>query len=98
MGVWNLDRELRRLLLQNGYPEDINDVLNKNKNNEQEPIATVPKKYVIVLLPYIDLHSNLITKRLKSCVIRFYSFVNVKVIFQNIWRIKSFLTSKDRLN
>ena len=61
-------------------------------------VATVPKKDVIILLPYIGLHSNLITKRLKSCVNRFYSFVNVKVIFQNTRRIKSFFPYKDRLN
>ena len=55
--------------------------------------------YYIILLPYIGLHSNLITKRLKSCVNRFYSFVNViKVIFQNTRRIKSFFPYKDRLN
>ena len=75
--------DLKRLLLQNGYPQgiitfNINDVLNKNKNKPKEPVATVPKKDVIILLPYIGLHSNLITKRLKSCVNRFYSFVNVK--------------------
>ena len=56
------------------------------------------QKDVIVLLPYIGLHSNLITRRLKSCVNRFYSFVNVKVIFQNTRRIKSFFPYKDRLN
>ena len=55
-------------------------------------------KDVIILLPYIGLHSNLITKRLKSCVSRFYSFVNVKVIFQTTRRIKSFFPYKDRLN
>ena len=95
--------DLKRLLLQNGYPQgiitfNINDVLNKNKNKPKEPVATVPKKDVIILLPYIGLHSNLITKRLKSCVNRFYSFVNVKVIFQNTRRIKSFFPYKDRLN
>ena len=96
--------DLKRLLLKNGYPPriitfNINDVLNKNKNTPNEPVATVPKKDVIVVLPYyIGLHSNLITKRLKSCVNRFYSFVNVKVIFQNTRRIKSFFPYKDRLN
>ena len=93
--------DLKRLLLQNGYPQgiitfNINDVLNKNKPNE--PVATVPKKDVIVVLPYIGLHRNLITKRLKSCVNCFYSFANVKVIFQNTRRIKSFFPYKDRLN
>ena len=87
--------DLKRLLLQSGYPQgiltfNINDVLNKNMNNPNGPFATVPQKDVIVLLPYIGLHSNLITKRLKSCVTRFYSFVNVKITFQNTRRIKSF--------
>ena len=35
---------------------------------------------------------NHITKRLNSCVNRFYSFVNAKVIFQNTRRIKFFST------
>ena len=61
-------------------------------------MATVPKKDVIILLPYIGLHSNFITKRLKSCIYRFYSFVNIKVIFQNTWRIKYFFPYKGRLN
>ena len=64
-------KDLKSLLLQKGYPQgiitfNINDVLNKNKNKPNEPVATVPKKDVIVLLPYVGLHSNLITKRLKS--------------------------------
>ena len=39
-----------------------------------------------------------VTKHLKSCVNPVYSFVNVKVIFQNIRRIKSLFPYKDRLN
>ena len=43
--------DLRKLLLQNGYPQgiitfNINDVLNKNKNKPNEPIATVPPKKI----------------------------------------------------
>ena len=95
--------DLKRLLLQNGYPQgiitfNINDVLNKNRNKPNDPVATVLKKDVIILLPYLGLHSNHVTKRLKSCVNRFYSFVNVKVIFQNTRRMKSFFPYKDRLN
>ena len=62
------------------------------------------KKDVIIYYPLTDmgLHSNHITKRLKSSVNRFYFFVNVKVIFQNIRRIKSFfpdnLSILDHLN
>ena len=97
-------KDLRKLLLQNGYPQgvitfNINDVLNKNKNKPNNPVqATVPKKDILIVLPYLGLHSNQVTKRLKSCVNNFYSFVNLKIIFQNTRRIKSFFPYKDRLN
>ena len=45
----------------------------KYKNIKQQQSS---KK--MLLLHYIGLHSNHITKRLKSCVNRFYSFVDVK--------------------
>ena len=62
------------------------------------PISTVPKKDFIILLPYLGSESNQISKRLKSCVNRFYSIANVKVIFLNTRRIKYFFAYKDRLN
>ena len=52
----------------------------------------------LILLPYLGLESNQISKRLKSCVYNFYSFVNLRIIFQNTRRIKSFFPYKDRLN
>ena len=51
------------------------------------------------VLPYLGLpQSNQISKRLKSRVHHFYSCVNLKIIFQNPCRIKSFFPYKDRLN
>jgi len=78
--------DLRKLLLQNGYPQEIitynvNDVLNRNRNKPRSPVSTVPKKDIINLLPYLGLQSNQISQRLKSCVYNFYSFVNLKIIF-----------------
>ena len=95
--------DLRRLLLQNGYPQgiityNINDVLNRNRNKPRSPVSTVPKKDIIILLPYLGLQSNQISQRLRSCVYNFYSFVNLKIIFQNNCRIKSFFPYKDCLN
>ena len=95
--------DLRKLLLQNGYPQgiityNVNDVLNRNRNKPKSPVPMVPKKDIIILLPYLGLQSNQISKRLKSCVYNFYSFVNLKIIFQNDCRIKSFFRYKDRLN
>lgn len=96
-------KDLRNLLLQNGFPLGIinfhmNDVLKKNRNNPNNPISTVPKKDLMIVLPYLGLESNQIAKRLKSCVYKFYSFVNLKVIFVNSRQIKSFFPYKDRLN
>ena len=84
--------DLRKLLLQNGYPQgiityNVNDVLNRNRNKPKSPISTVPKKDIIILLillPYLSL---------KSCVYNFYSFVILKIIVQNDCRIKSFFLS-----
>ena len=81
-------KDLRKLLLQNGYPQgvitfNINDVLNKSKNKPNNSVqATVPKKDILIVLPYLGFHSNQVTKRLKSCVYNLYSFVNLKIIFQ----------------
>jgi len=87
---------------QIGYPHRIinchvNDVLDRNRNKRDDPVPMVPKKDVIILLPYLGLQSNQISKRLKSCIYQFYSCVK-NVIFQNTCRIKSFFPYKDRRN
>ena len=56
----------------------------------------VPKKDGIILLPFLGLQSNQISKRLKSCIYQFYSCFNLKIIFQNTCRIKSFFQYKAR--
>lgn len=95
--------DLQKLLLQNGYPQGIinyhiNNVLNKNRHQHSNPVSTVPKKDIVILLPYLGLQSNQVAKRLKSCVYKFYSCVNLKIIFQNTQCIKSFFPYKDRIN
>ena len=44
------------------------------------------------------MQSDQISKRLRSCVYNFCSFVNLKIIFRSSRRIKSFFQYKDRLN
>ena len=77
---------------------NINDVLNRNQNKPNDPVLTVPKKYIMILLPYLGLHSNQVAKRLKSCLYKFYPCINLKIIFQNTRRIKSYFPYKGRLN
>ena len=56
------------------------------------------QKDIIILLPYLGLQSNQVAKRLKSCVYKFYSCVNLKIVFQSTRCIKSFFPYKDRIN
>ena len=76
-------------------------IINRNINKSNNHVSTVHKKDIIIQLPYLGLHSwhsSQISKRLKSCVYNFYSCANLKIIFQNTGRIKSFFPYKDRLN
>jgi len=65
--------ELRKLLLQNGYPTgvinyNIKDVLNRQQNKAKNPTTTVPKKEIILVLPYLGAQIKIITKQLKTCI------------------------------
>ena len=84
-------------LLQNGYPRgvlcyNINHVLNRQKN------TTVPKKDIFLVLQFLGSQSEVFARRVKSCVSKFYGFVNLKVIFNNTCRVKSFFPYKDRFS
>ena len=78
--------DLTNSLLQNGYSRgvincNVNDLLHKHKDKPSQPTLTVSKKDVTLVLPYLGLHSDVITRRLKSCVNKFYGFVNLRVVF-----------------
>ena len=56
--LWSCLNELRKLLLQNGYPAgvvnyNINDVLNRQQSKPKNPTTTNPKKETILVLPYL---------------------------------------------
>ena len=76
----------------------MNDVVNRNRNEPQDPITTVPKRDVFILLPYLGLQSKFITKQLKSCIYKFYGCINLKIIFRNTHCINTLFPYKDRLN
>ena len=94
--------DLKKLLSRNGYPRGIitynmNDVVNKH-NKPKDPITTVPKKEIFIVLPYLGIQSKIVTQQLKSCIRRFYGCFSLKIIFRNTSRIKSFFPYKDRLS
>ena len=66
---------------------NINHVLNRQKNKPAEPITTVPKKDIFLVLPFLGSQREVLARRVKSCVSKFYGFVNRKVIFNNTCRV-----------
>ena len=94
--------ELKKLLLQNGYPSgvlnyNINDVLNRQQNRPKQPITTVPKKEVLLILPSLGFQNRILTKQVKACINKFYCCFDLRVVFQSTHRIKSLFPYKDRL-
>ena len=76
---------------------NMNDVVNKHQNKPKD-IITVPKKEILIVLPYLGIQSKIVTQQLKSCIYKFYGFLNLKIIFRNTRRIKSFFPYKDKLS
>ena len=94
--------DLKRHLSRNGYLRGIisynmNDVVNKNQNKPKDIIA-VPQKDIFIVLPYLGIQSKIVTQQLKSCIYKFYGCFNLKIIFRNTRRIKSFFPYKDKLS
>ena len=76
---------------------NIKHVLNRQKNKSAEPIATVPKKNIFLVMPFLGSQSEVLARRVKSCVSKFYGFVNLRVTF-NTCKVKSFFPYKDRFS
>ena len=62
-----------------------------------QPITTVPKKEVLLILPYLGLQSRILTKQVKACINKFYGCFDLRVVFQSTHRIKSLFPCKDKL-
>ena len=50
----------------------MNDVIEKHQNKPKDPVHTVKKKEVLIVLPFIGHHSKHLTKQLRSCINKFY--------------------------
>ena len=70
--------DFKDLLSRNGYPQGVitynmSNVVNRNRNKPKDPITTVPKREVFIVLPYLGLQRKFITRQLKSCIYKFYA-------------------------
>ena len=95
---WFCLNELRKLL-QSDFPAgvinyNINDVLNRQQNRPRNPTTTGQKTETMLVLPFLEVQSKIVTKQLKTCINKFYGCIDPRVIFQSANRIKSFCSTK----
>ena len=92
--------ELRKLLLQNGHSSgllnyDINDFqVNRQQNRPKQPITTVPKKEVFLILPYLGLQSRILTKQVKAYINKCYGWFDLRVFSKATHRVSLFFPTK----
>ena len=59
----------------------MNDVIDKHQNKPKDPVQTVKKKEVLIVLPFLSYHSKHLKKQPRSCINKFYGIFNVKIVF-----------------
>ena len=59
----------------------MNDVIDKHQNKPKDPVQTVKKKEVLIVLPFLGYHSKHLKKQPRSCKNKFYGIFNVKIVF-----------------
>ena len=94
---WTLNGE-SRILLSFGHFNFSRNRKQTAENKQWKKTNSVPKKDIILVLPFLGFQSEALTRRVKSCISNFYGFVNLRVIFQNTCRVKSFFPYKDHFS
>ena len=46
----------------------MNDVIEKHQNKPKDPVQTVKKKEVLIVLPFLGQQSKHLSKQLRSCI------------------------------
>jgi len=69
------------------YSSSSSSNCNRCGNKPRHPSTTVPKKEIILVLPYLGVQSKIITKQLKTCSYH-------RIVFQSAYRIKSLFLTK----
>ena len=101
--LFNLDWEIiKSNLIKNQYPEKLLSSIGKNfvakmKSTQEEIVTqTVPKKEILLILPFHGKLSNILQTRLLSLFNDAYPQVNLKVIFRTTFRVANLFVFKDK--
>ena len=91
--------KLKKILSKNTYPQQfIDECIQKFLNNmfiQRLQIPIVPKKELIIILPYLGKMSQIVKTRLTKTMNKYMKFCKLRVIFQTNNRLKSYFRFKD---
>ena len=91
--------KLKKILSKNAYPQKfIDKCIQKFLNNmfiQRLQIPTVPKKELIIILPYLGKMSQIVKTRLTKIMNKHMKFYKLRVIFQTNYRLRNYFRFKD---
>ncbi|KAL5255371.1 hypothetical protein ACHWQZ_G014703 [Mnemiopsis leidyi] len=93
---------LKNKLTSNGFPTHLIDtyigaVLGRHHANLSQPSTTdVPRKEVLVVMPYLGPVSHLVKRQLTKLVHKFYPSVGLKFVYRRGFRIANMFNYKDK--
>ena len=53
---------------------NLNDVISRHQNRPKDPVTTVPRKEIFIVLPFLGFQSKVITQQVKSCIPKLFPF------------------------
>ena len=93
--------KLKSILYRNSYPRDLVDKCIKeflNKILAPKPVvSTVPKKNLVIGLPYLGKLSLQIRTRINRIMKNKLPYCNIRFVFQTKCKISNFFTFKDKI-
>ena len=93
--------ELKLILGRNGYPSKVVDFCIKNFLNKihapKKTVATVPKKEICIMLPFLGPLSLQIRTRIRKLFANKLPYCNLKVVFRSTRRLSNCFSFKDKI-
>ena len=93
--------KLKSILYKNSYPRDLVDKCIKeflDKILAPKPVvSTVPKKNLVIALPYLGKLSHQIRTRINRIMENRLPYCNIRFVFQTKCNISNFFTFKDKI-
>ena len=96
-------KTLKSKFIKNGFSASLFDAatnrfLSKQYNNSNSDIiSTVPKKSVIIVLPYLGHLSIVVRRKITSLINKYHPSADFKVIFQSGYNIRRMFSYKDKM-